>query len=107
MDVKRLNDAAEEAADFLKALAAPGRLRVLCQLSTGEHSVTALAEAIGATQPTVSRHLTLLRKDGIVASRSSGATRYYRLADRRVEKLISVLSESFCEKNPAPDQNQP
>jgi hypothetical protein len=44
MDVKRLNDSAEEAADFLKALAAPGRLRVLCLLSSGEHSVTALAE---------------------------------------------------------------
>ncbi|WP_294541736.1 metalloregulator ArsR/SmtB family transcription factor [uncultured Rhodoblastus sp.] len=100
MDVKRLNDAAEEAADFLKALAAPGRLRVLCLLSTGEHSVTALAEAMGAPQPTISRHLTLLKKDGIVASRSSGTTRFYRLADRRVEKLMGVLYESFCEKTP-------
>jgi DNA-binding transcriptional ArsR family regulator len=102
MDVKLLNDAAEEATDFLKALAAPGRLRVLCLLSTGEHSVTALAEAMGAPQPTVSRHLTLLKKDGIVASRSSGTTRFYRLADSRVEKLMSVLYESFCEKKPHP-----
>jgi DNA-binding transcriptional ArsR family regulator len=102
MDVKRLNDSAEEAADFLKALAAPGRLRVLCLLSSGEHSVTALAEAMGAPQPTVSRHLTLLKKDGIVASRSSGATRFYRLADVRVEKLMKLLYESFCEKKPAP-----
>jgi DNA-binding transcriptional ArsR family regulator len=102
MDVKRLNDSAEEAADFLKALAAPGRLRVLCLLSSGEHSVTALAEAMGAPQPTVSRHLTLLKKDGIVASRSSGATRFYRLADERVEKLMSLLYESFCEKKHDP-----
>ena len=43
MEVKQLNEAAEEATDFLKALAAPGRLRVLCVLSAGEHSVTALA----------------------------------------------------------------
>lgn len=100
MDVKRLNDSAEEAADFLKALAAPGRLRVLCLLSSGEHSVTALAEAMGAPQPTVSRHLTLLKKDGIVASRSSGATRFYRIADVRVEKLMRLLYESFCEKKP-------
>ena len=100
MDVKRLNDSAEEAAEFLKALAAPGRLRVLCLLSSGEHSVTALAEAMGAPQPTVSRHLTLLKKDGIVASRSSGATRFYRLADGRVEKLMSLVYESFCEKKP-------
>jgi DNA-binding transcriptional ArsR family regulator len=102
MDVKRLNDSAEEAANFLKALAAPGRLRVLCLLSSGELSVTALAEAMGAPQPTVSRHLTLLKKDGIVASRSSGATRFYRLADVRVEKLMRVLYESFCEKKPDP-----
>jgi ArsR family transcriptional regulator, virulence genes transcriptional regulator len=102
MDVKRLNDAAEEATDFLKALAAPARLRLLCLLSTGEHSVTALAEAMGAPQPTVSRHLTLLKKDGIVASRSSGTTRFYRLADMRVEKFMRVLSESFCEKKPHP-----
>jgi DNA-binding transcriptional ArsR family regulator len=102
MDVKRLNDAAEEATDFLKALAAPGRLRLLCALSTGEHSVTALAEALGASQPTVSRHLALLRKDRIVTSRSSGTTRFYRLADPRVEKLMGVLSEIFCEKRLTP-----
>ena len=75
---------------------------MLCLLSSGEHSVTALAEAMGAPQPTVSRHLTLLKKDGIVASRSSGATRFYRLADVRVEKLMRVLYESFCEKKPDP-----
>ncbi len=98
MDVKRLNDAAEEASEFLKALAAPGRLRVLCLLAAGERSVTAIAEAMGAPQPTVSRHLTLLKKDGIVASRSSGATRFYRLADVRVEKLTRVLSDCFCEE---------
>ncbi|MGO9392348.1 ArsR/SmtB family transcription factor [Rhodoblastus sp.] len=102
MDVKRLNDAAEEASDFLKALAAPGRLRLLCLLSTGEHSVTALAEAMGAPQPTVSRHLALLKKDRIVASRSRGTTRFYRLADMRVEMLMRVLSERFCGKTPHP-----
>jgi hypothetical protein len=42
------------------------------------------------------------KKDGIVASRSSGTTRFYRLADRRVEKLMSVLSEIFCEKRLTP-----
>lgn len=102
MEVKQLNEAAEEATDFLKALAAPGRLRVLCVLSAGEHSVTALAEAIGAEQATVSRHLALLKKDGIVASRSSGTTRFYRLADRRAEKIMRVLFEVFCEKKLAP-----
>ena len=99
MDVKRLNDAAEEAGEFLKALAAPGRLRILCLLSAGEYSVTALAEALDAPQSTISRHLALLRKDRIVAVRRSGATRYYRLADARVATLMSVLAESFCARN--------
>jgi len=99
MDVKRLNDAAEEAGEFLKALAAPGRLRILCLLSAGEYSVTAIAEALDAPQSTISRHLALLRKDRIVAVRRSGATRYYRLADARVATLMSVLAESFCARN--------
>ena len=99
MDVKRLNDAAEEAGEFLKALAAPGRLRILCLLSAGEYSVTALAEALDAPQSTISRHLTTLRKDKIVAARHSGATHYYRLADARAKRLIEVLSGCFCDSN--------
>jgi DNA-binding transcriptional ArsR family regulator len=99
MNVKRLNGAADEASEFLKALAAPARLRILCTLSAGEYSVTAIADALGAPQPTVSRHLTMLKKDGIVASRSVGTTRFYRLADTRVEKLMMVLSECFCDKS--------
>jgi DNA-binding transcriptional ArsR family regulator len=46
----------------------------LVELSVGE-----LVESVGATQPTVSKHLKVLRDAGIVTVREEGQHRYYRL----------------------------
>lgn len=96
MDVKRFNEVAEEASEFVKSLASPVRLRILCALTAQECSVTMLAEAAGAPQSTISRHLALLRKDHIVKTRRENQTIYYSLSDAHVGKLIGFLAEMFC-----------
>ncbi|MGO9389637.1 ArsR/SmtB family transcription factor [Rhodoblastus sp.] len=96
MDVKRFNLAAEEASEFIKSLANPVRLRILCALTAQECSVTMLAEAAGAPMSTISRHLALLRKDRIVKTRRESQTIFYSLADAHVGKLIGFLAETFC-----------
>lgn len=45
----------------------------------GEMSVGQLVEALGMTQPTVSKHLKVLREVGLVVVREEGQHRYYRL----------------------------
>jgi DNA-binding transcriptional ArsR family regulator len=91
-----LSAAAEQASDFLKSLANPVRLRILCLLAQGESPVGDIAEKLAARQSLISQHLALLRKDGLVRARRDGQTIRYAIADARAEKLIGVLYESFC-----------
>ncbi|MDQ1081965.1 metalloregulator ArsR/SmtB family transcription factor [Pseudoroseomonas cervicalis] len=88
---------ATEAADLLRLLANERRLVLLCHLiREGEITVGGLAERLGLSQPALSQHLGRLREDGLVATRRSGTTIHYRLADERVLRVLRVLHELFC-----------
>jgi DNA-binding transcriptional ArsR family regulator len=100
VDPAALAEAAEQASEFLKSLANPVRLRILCLLVQGESPVGDIAEKLAARQSLISQHLALLRKDGLVRPRRDGQTIYYALADERARKLIDVLYESFCPAKP-------
>ncbi len=96
IDAAILSAAADEASEFLKSLASPVRLRILCSIAEKEASVGELAGLLGVRQSVASQHLALLRKDGLVMSRRDGQTIYYSLADDRVIKVIHVLQQAFC-----------
>lgn len=96
MKTEELAVAAEHASSFLKSIANPQRLRILCLIMEGERPVGEIADAIGAAQSAVSQHLALMRREGLVAPRRSGQTIFYRLADKKVVKLFRVLSDLFC-----------
>ena len=68
-------------AEILKTLASPRRLNILHELARGPMEVGRLAEAIGASQPSVSQHLAVLRTAGIVEAERDGREVRYRLAD--------------------------
>ncbi|MHB2169099.1 ArsR/SmtB family transcription factor [Alsobacter sp. R-9] len=95
-DIDDLSAAADEASEFLKSLASPVRLRILCSIMAREASVGELAEALGVRQSVASQHLALLRKDGLVRTRREGQTIWYALADDRVVRVIEVLQQTFC-----------
>lgn len=63
------------------AFADPTRLRVMNALAAGELCVCDLVELLGLPQPTISRHLMLLRRTGLVAARRSDKFAYYRLTE--------------------------
>ena len=65
----------EEAAAFLKLLANPNRLAVLCKLHERPHNVTELAEAAGLPQAAMSSQLALLREArvGVLRGQPPGA----------------------------------
>lgn len=95
-DPAAMADTATEAAAFLKALSHEGRLMILCHLSTGEKSVTALEHLLALRQAAVSQQLARLRLEGLVACRREGKTIYYSIRDPRVSRLIGTLHEIFC-----------
>lgn len=70
---------------FFKAFGDPSRLRILALLSSKEMSVNEIAEGVGLSQPTVSRHLGILREANIVADRRDGQNVFYRLNQLIVE----------------------
>ena len=90
---------ATRATEFMKALAHEGRLLILCQLASGEKSVTELEELLSSRQAAVSQQLARLRLEGLVNHRRDGKAIYYRLADDRPQKMLEVVYEMFCAKD--------
>jgi ArsR family transcriptional regulator, virulence genes transcriptional regulator len=90
--------AADGASELLKALANRHRLMIVCQLVDGERSVGDLAAALSVRDSTVSQHLALLRKDGIVGTRREGQTIFYSIANSAARSVLEVLYGEFCAK---------
>jgi ArsR family transcriptional regulator len=78
------------AARF-RVLADASRLRILNALMRGERSVQALMEETDLSQTNVSRHLGLLRREGIVNRRPDGNRALYRINDPTVVKLCETV----------------
>lgn len=87
---------AESAARFLRALANPHRLQVLCVLEDREMSVSELNASIPLSQSALSQHLKVLREDGLVTTRRESQTVYYRVMPGPAMDVIRVLHEHFC-----------
>lgn len=87
---------AEDAAQFLKLMANPHRLMVLCHLLEQEMSVSSINEHVPLSQSALSQHLAVLRNSGIVKTRREQQTIHYRLANDGVEAIIAHLYEQFC-----------
>jgi ArsR family transcriptional regulator, virulence genes transcriptional regulator len=88
---------ADAASDLLKALANRHRLLMLCQLIEGERSVGDLAQFLGIRDSTVSQHLALLRRDGLVAARREGQTIWYSISSSPARALLEALYRVYCE----------
>ncbi|WP_193187534.1 ArsR/SmtB family transcription factor [Nisaea sediminum] len=87
---------ATRATEFMKALAHEGRLLILCQLASGEKSVTELEELLSSRQAAVSQQLARLRLEGLVNHRREGKAIYYSLKDDRAVRILELLYELFC-----------
>lgn len=76
-------------ADLLKALGQPTRLKILELLAEGERCVCEIFPAIQEEQSNISKHLASLRSQGIVVAERRGMRVFYRLADKRLLKLLA------------------
>ena len=73
-------------------LAEPSRRRILDLLRDGEQPVGALVDALGASQPAVSKHLRTLREAGLVEFRVDGQRRLYRVRLEPLRELDAWLA---------------
>ena len=88
----------EIAAEMLKALADPHRLRVLMRLAYGEMNVSQLVEAEKEKITTMSARLKVLLTARLVKRRRQGQTIFYSIADTHVLELVDNAIEHACEE---------
>ena len=96
IQVNAMLAAADEASALLKALANRHRLIIVCQLTEKERSVGELAALLKIRDSTVSQHLALLRKDGLVTARRDGQTIWYSIGSAPARELVRTLYRVYC-----------
>jgi DNA-binding transcriptional ArsR family regulator len=98
MKPEELEARASTVTRFLKAMANPSRLLVLCQLADGEKSVGQLERAVGLSQSALSQHLAVLRREQVVKARRAGQNVFYLLASTEAAAVMNTLYEVFCQE---------
>ena len=86
----------QQAAQAIKAIAHPLRLKILCVLGDQEVSVQDIVEQVGTSQSNISQHLAILRDKGVLATRKDANRVYYRIGDLRTLKLVGMMRDVFC-----------
>ena len=80
-------------AGICSALADPRRILILYTLNDKPSNVSDIAEALGISQPTASRHLNLLRERGLVTAKREGQSVVNTLADERIIQALDLLRQ--------------
>lgn len=90
----------EERSIIFKALAHPSRLMIINELSHGERCVCDLTELVGHDISTVSKHLNVLKRSGIVNDEKRGKQVYYRL------KVPCIINYFYCIESVIQENNK-
>ena len=77
----------------------PLRLKILCTITDKEFHVHEINELAGARLRNISRHLAILRENGVLRSRKVANHVYYCVGDSHTLELIRMMRELFCERN--------
>jgi len=88
-------DALEQAAECLKSLAHPHRLRMVQMLLQGRYTVGELAVACGIPSHMASEHLRLLQRCGFLACEKEGRKAFYRIVEPHLADIISCIEARF------------
>jgi len=84
-------------AQVCSGLADPNRILIIYSLADGSRNVSEIASLMDLPQPTVSRHLKILRERGIVRSERDGQTINYRLSDKRIVQALDLLRATLAD----------
>ena len=85
----------QEAAECLRTLAHPVRLRMVQLMLRGELTVGELAEACTIPSHMASEHLRMMQHCGLLARRQDGRRIYYQVAEPTVARLMDCIESRF------------
>ena len=85
-------------AQVCSGLADSNRILIIYSLADGPRSVNDIANKMDLPQPTVSRHLKVLRERGIVRAERDGQTINYHLADKRYVQALDLLRAALADQ---------
>ena len=88
------DEAFSRAAECLKVMAHPQRLKMVNVLMQGEFAVHEIAEACDASPNQTCEHLRLLKGHGLLSSERRGRTVYYRIASPQLPGLIECIRKN-------------
>jgi len=90
---------AEKAAEVLKALANPTRLRIVELLQDGEMCVSEIVNALGVREPIASQQLNKMKDKNVLGSCRRGCMVFYYLKDKQmIDELLDCIVE-HCKNN--------
>jgi DNA-binding transcriptional ArsR family regulator len=84
---------ASTTSDAFNAIAEPRRREILAYLAAREHPVADIVSALRLAQPSVSKHLRVLRHVGLVDMRRDGRQMFYRTNARRMRPVYEWTSQ--------------
>ena len=84
-----------QAAECLKTLAHPVRLRMVQLLLHGRYTVGELAEDCGVPDNVASEHLRLMQRCGFFTSEREGRRVYYQVAEPHLQNIMSCVESRF------------
>ena len=90
---------ADELAAGFKLLADPVRLRIISLIANspqGEMCSCDLSPLLGRSQPTISHHLSILVKAGILQREQRGKWAWFTLSDAKLSEVCAALGKSSC-----------
>jgi DNA-binding transcriptional ArsR family regulator len=88
-------DALAQAAECLRVLAHPHRLRMVQMLLAGRYSVGELADACDLPTPMASEHLRLMQRCGFLTSQKEGRHVYYAIAEPHLADIMKCIESRF------------
>lgn len=87
-----------EAAECLRALAHPVRLRMVQLLLQGRYTVGELAQDCGIPDNVASENLRFMQRCGFLASDRDGRCIYYRVAEPHLKNIMACVEARFLKK---------
>ena len=84
-----------QAAECLKTLAHPHRLRIVQMLLAGRYTVGTLAKACGIPSHMASEHLRLMQRCGFLDVEKDGRCAYYTIAEPHLAQIMACIESRF------------
>ena len=89
---------ATAAAEVLKAIAHPLRLRILCVLSRSEENVKSIASELDVPSAIISQQLRILRSAGLVSGSTRSGHAYYQIVEPQLFRMLNCVESCITDR---------